>query len=49
MPPTALDRAFINHADFDPVAAPIHLAYLVAFLAIGAWLADRGLARRLAT
>jgi lipooligosaccharide transport system permease protein len=33
----------------DPVTAPFHLAYLLAFLAIGVWLADRGLARRLAT
>jgi lipooligosaccharide transport system permease protein len=33
----------------DPVTAPIHLAYLLAFMAVGAWLADRGLARRLTT
>lgn len=33
----------------DLVTAPIHLLYLLAFLGIGAWLADRGLARRLAT
>jgi lipooligosaccharide transport system permease protein len=33
----------------DPVAAPFHLAYLVALFAIGVWLADRGLARRLAS
>jgi len=32
----------------DPVTAPLHLAYLVAMLAIGAWLADRNLTRRMA-
>jgi lipooligosaccharide transport system permease protein len=31
----------------DLVAAPFHMAYLLAFLAIGVWLADRGLARRM--
>jgi lipooligosaccharide transport system permease protein len=33
----------------DLVAAPFHLAYLLAFAAVGVWLADRSLARRLAT
>jgi lipooligosaccharide transport system permease protein len=33
----------------DLVAAPFHLAYLLAFAGIGLWLADRGLAKRLAT
>lgn len=31
----------------DLVAAPFHLAYLVAFAGIGIWLADRGLAKRM--
>ena len=31
----------------DPVAAPIHLAYLLVFAAAGIWLADRGLKRRM--
>ncbi len=33
----------------DPVAAPFHLAYLLAFLAVGIWLADHGLRRRMVT
>ncbi len=32
----------------DPLTAPLHLAYLLAFAGIGIWLADRGLARRMA-
>ncbi|HET8587704.1 MAG TPA: ABC transporter permease, partial [Candidatus Limnocylindria bacterium] len=32
----------------DPVAATLHLLYLVAFFAVGIWWADRNLARRLA-
>ena len=32
----------------DPVTAPIHLAYLLVMFAIGAFLADRTLARRMA-
>ncbi len=32
----------------DPVTAPIHLAYLLAMLAIGAFFADRTLTRRMA-
>jgi lipooligosaccharide transport system permease protein len=32
----------------DPLTAPLHLAYLVAFALVCAWLADRGLARRMA-
>ena len=32
----------------DPVAAPLHLAYLVVFAALAVWWADRNLARRLA-
>jgi lipooligosaccharide transport system permease protein len=31
----------------NPVAAPFHLVYLLAFAGIGLWLADRGLARRM--
>ncbi|HLY35711.1 MAG TPA: ABC transporter permease [Candidatus Limnocylindria bacterium] len=31
----------------DLATAPFHVAYLLAFLAIGIWLADRGLARRM--
>jgi lipooligosaccharide transport system permease protein len=32
----------------DPVAAPLHLLYLIVFFGIGIWWADRNLARRLA-
>ncbi len=32
----------------DPLAAPFHLAYLLAMFAIGAWFADRTLAKRMA-
>ena len=32
----------------DPLAAPIHLAYLLAMFAVGAWLAERTLTRRMA-
>jgi lipooligosaccharide transport system permease protein len=32
----------------DPLAAPLHLAYLVAMFGIGFWLADRNLTRRMA-
>jgi lipooligosaccharide transport system permease protein len=32
----------------DPVAASLHLLYLVVFFGIGIWWADRNLARRLA-
>jgi lipooligosaccharide transport system permease protein len=32
----------------DPVAAPLHLAYLLVFAALAVWWADRNLARRLA-
>ena len=32
----------------DPVTAPLHLAYLLAFAGICIWLADAGLARRMA-
>ena len=32
----------------DPVTAPLHLAYLLVFAVIVVWLADRGLARRMA-
>jgi lipooligosaccharide transport system permease protein len=32
----------------DPLTAPLHLAYLLAMFAIGFWLADRNLARRMA-
>ena len=32
----------------DPVTAPIHLAYLLAMFAVGAWLAERTLTRRMA-
>ena len=32
----------------DPLTAPLHLAYLHAFAAICVWLADRGLAHRMA-
>ncbi len=33
----------------DLVAAPFHLLYLVVFVGVGLWLADRGLARRMVT
>jgi lipooligosaccharide transport system permease protein len=32
----------------DPVTAPLHLAYLLGMLGIGAWFADRNLGRRMA-
>jgi lipooligosaccharide transport system permease protein len=32
----------------DPVSAPVHLAYLLAMFAVGAWLAERTLTRRMA-
>jgi lipooligosaccharide transport system permease protein len=32
----------------DPVTAPIHVAYLVVMFGVGAFLADRNLARRMA-
>jgi lipooligosaccharide transport system permease protein len=32
----------------DPALAPLHLAYLLAMLGVGAWLADRNLTRRMA-
>jgi lipooligosaccharide transport system permease protein len=31
----------------DPATAPLHLAYLLVFAAVGIWFADRNLARRL--
>jgi lipooligosaccharide transport system permease protein len=33
----------------DPLAAPIHLAYLLAMFGIGAWLAERNLVKRMAS
>lgn len=38
---TILDR-------LDPVTAPVHVAYLLVMFGLGAWLAQRGLARRMA-
>jgi lipooligosaccharide transport system permease protein len=32
----------------DPVTAPVHLAYLLAMFAVGAWLAERTLTKRMA-
>jgi lipooligosaccharide transport system permease protein len=32
----------------DPITAPLHLGYLLAMFAIGAWLAERNLTRRMA-
>ena len=32
----------------DPVSAPLHVAYLLVMLGIGAWLAERNLVRRMA-